>query len=361
MDYSVKYNNNFNNIILSDWTFIELNILDIILSRIKEKNSIDVFIPLWELKDLAKFKRSSMNEWKTKIEEVGNKLLSLRITDFKTRYSEVINFFESFTITEDDELKVRVSKRCLHFVNNLTKNYTTYSCNEFLEIKSTYLKILYKLLKQWRTVGYLELNTYKFKTLLGIPESYSSSKITQRILSPALEEFKGIFKDLTWKVQKGRGHGSPIEKYIFIWKRDEIEEFDENKYLNKNITASEEISFTEEEIDELYPSIEEVEFFFPEKYKPTYKIIDRKLLFVYPNGGEYLKKNYAKSIISFDVNGDVFEIVKEDDKLVAYESNYKVTLDKKTQNKIDILEGQLLIPAQFTKNKEFPFDRTSRK
>ena len=128
------------------------------------------------------------------------------------------------------EVVVQVSGKFEYIVNRLldtqvdengnpvkTKGFTMYELAEFTQIKSTYAKTMYRLLKQWRTIGRRELKIEEFKTLLDAPKTYKSSHIDRLIIKPIMKELPAFFKDLKVKKVKAKTKGNPVKSYIFTW------------------------------------------------------------------------------------------------------------------------------------------------
>lgn len=124
-------------------------------------------------------------------------------------------------------MTVSVHPNFAHIFNKIGIEFTQIELQEFVDISSTYAKTVYRLLKQYRTVGCWTVTLENFKVLLEIPESYRSSNIDQKILTPILDQLGGtdddaIFKNL--KViknkKKGRGRGGVLYSYTFTFDKD---------------------------------------------------------------------------------------------------------------------------------------------
>ncbi len=74
-------------------------------------------------------------------------------------------------------------------------------------LKSTYSKNMFRILKQYKHIGYMKIKIDDFRERLDIPKSYRMSNINQFILSPIIKELLPIFNNLTIhkiKAKKGR-------------------------------------------------------------------------------------------------------------------------------------------------------------
>ena len=63
----------------------------------------------------------------------------------------LFNYFEFNT--DNRTLDVQVAPMFEYIVNKLTANFTVYELAEFTSLKSTYSKTMYRILKQWKTLG----------------------------------------------------------------------------------------------------------------------------------------------------------------------------------------------------------------
>ncbi len=57
------------------------------------------------------------------------------------------------------------------FLNKLETQFTRYELEEFTSIRSTYAKTMYRLLKQWRTLGQKEFSVEDLKRILDTPKN----------------------------------------------------------------------------------------------------------------------------------------------------------------------------------------------
>ena len=112
-----------------------------------------------------------------------------------------MTLFEFFEVDLDKKMvEVKVSSNFDYILNKLETQFTRYELEEFTSIRSTYAKTMYRLLKQWRTVGRKEFSVDDLKRILDTPESYRPSEIDRLILKPIKEQLSPYFVDL--KVKK---------------------------------------------------------------------------------------------------------------------------------------------------------------
>ncbi|WP_312573998.1 replication initiation protein, partial [Staphylococcus saprophyticus] len=62
--------------------------------------------------------------------------------------------FSMFEVNKKEQtLTIQVSEHFDYVLNQLNATFTSYELREFTELRSSYSKSMYRLLKQWRTVG----------------------------------------------------------------------------------------------------------------------------------------------------------------------------------------------------------------
>jgi len=130
--------------------------------------------------------------------------------------------FSKFDVFFDEKkIEVKVSEHFEKIVNVILKNgeFTFYELEEFVQIKSTYAKTMYRHLKQWRTTGKAEFPIERFREMLDVPESYTSGEVTRRVVFQIMKELSPFFEGLKYEVIKGSGRGTPIKSYVFKFKK----------------------------------------------------------------------------------------------------------------------------------------------
>lgn len=220
----VKYENQFNNVALRDFTSNQLDLLMAISSRMKEKNQDYMEFEFDYLKSLIKLEKNYTNEEFIKeITTVNKKLLSLNFM-FETP-KEIIQFalFSYFAINKDTlTLKVQVNPKFSFLLNDLSSNFTRFELEEFVNFKSSYTKEFYRRMKQFRTTGTWNVSIEDFKRLLDIPNSYKISDIDKWVLAPIKKELKEKYKlKITKKYGKLSSRGRPsVIGFEFRFKTD---------------------------------------------------------------------------------------------------------------------------------------------
>lgn len=254
----VIYHNDFNRINLPQFTELEQNLLFAILAKIKDKK-VGESILIYP-QDLKNFSEKNLTN-----KELVNIVLSLREKFFKADFTRIIedkekgligyqtlNLFSEFIIyiknlagksttetfalrssnkkslesAEFSHISFGVNPQFEYILNDLTKNFTRFEFIELASLKGRYTKTLYRLLKQYRTTGWMQIDLDEFCYIMDIPETYTLRDIDMRVLNPAIIELtrertlfdhvsnkkasKIPFKNISVKKIRGKGKGGKI-------------------------------------------------------------------------------------------------------------------------------------------------------
>ena len=218
----VKYDPELNTIPLRKLTPVEMNLFFSIVSRMRDKGDETVRFSFDQLKELSAYKPTANNRFIDDIESTYQKILGLR---FGRRSKDGLHreFFVMFTEFEinghadDPYVDIKIYPKAIKLLNEL-ESWVRYALSEFRDLKSSYAKTMFRLLKQFRTTGYAYFSVADFNELLDVPKSYKSSNINQSVLKPIKEELTPLFRGLTVRKKYGKGRGKPVIGYSFTWK-----------------------------------------------------------------------------------------------------------------------------------------------
>jgi len=210
----LKIPNNFNNISLKGLTETELNIFFSILFKAHTSSSPIVTLSCNELKTLANGDCHSQR-FIASIKSTFQKLMYLT-REIETCDKRIVSsiFTDLIFDMENQNITIYLNTNFTCFYKPLKRNFTAFDLKDFISVRGTYAKNIFRLLHQFKSTNFFVINIEKFKKVLGIPQSYSMSKIDQRILSPVLKELSSFFKNL--KIKKIR-QGKSIKQLNFIW------------------------------------------------------------------------------------------------------------------------------------------------
>ncbi|WP_076633094.1 replication initiation protein [Lactiplantibacillus plantarum] len=218
----VKYQPELNTIPLRKFSPTEMNLFFSIISRMRDKGDQTVRFSFDQLKDLSNYKPTANRRFIDDLRRTYNHLMDLRFgSQSKSGLSfERFVMFTKFKINGDVEepyVDIEIYKDALPLLNHL-ESWVRYALVEFRDLKSSYAKTMFRLLKGYRTTGYAYFSKSDFIELLDIPKSYRQSNTDQYVISPIKEELTPLFRGLTVRKKYGKGRGKPVIGYSFAWK-----------------------------------------------------------------------------------------------------------------------------------------------
>lgn len=235
-----QYKNQVNAIPMRKRTAEEMNIFFSILTHMKNEGTKNIHLDKFELAEIAQYTVSNNKRYYETIKSLTDKLASLKYFEETSNSFKMMPLFTFFEAKWTDDLtnmdlEIEVNKRFEYILNGWNEgNWTRFMLDEFIGIDSTYSKTLFRLLKQWNTVGKREFNLEEFKRLLDIPKSYNVGKINNRIVKNAIRDLEPYFNDLNVKIIKANTQGTPVIGYKFTWQAEKTSSWDSNKFNNNN-------------------------------------------------------------------------------------------------------------------------------
>lgn len=220
----VKYQPELNTIPLRKFTPTEMNLFFSIVSRMRNKGDQTVRFTFDQLKDLSNYKPTANNRFIDDIERTYDHLMDLRFGHRsksgldRERFTMFITF-EIKGSAEVPYVDIQVHPKAIPLLNNL-ESWVRYALTEFRDLKSSYAKTMFRLLKGYRTKGYAYFSKIDFDELLDVPKSYKQGDIDKKILTPIKEELTPLFRGLTIRKKYGKGRGKPVIGYAFAWKAE---------------------------------------------------------------------------------------------------------------------------------------------
>ncbi len=218
----VKYDPELNTIPLRKFTPVEMNLFFSIISRMRDKGDQTVRFSFDQLKELSNYKPTANKRFIDDIENTYQKILGLRFgcrsKDGLDR--EMFVMFTRFEIKGSAKVPyvdIQIYPKALKLLNNL-ESWVRYALTEFRDLKSSYAKTMFRLLKQFRTTGYAYFSKADFDELLDIPKTYRQGDINKKVIKPIKEELTPLFRGLTVRKKYGKGRGKPVIGYSFTWK-----------------------------------------------------------------------------------------------------------------------------------------------
>ena len=220
----VKYDPELNTIPLRKFSAVEMNLFFSIISRMRDKGDQTVRLTFEQLKELSNYKPTANKRFEDDIQSTYQKLMSLHFSKYSKsgKNRELFVMFTKFKIMgecSEPYVDIEIYKDVLPLLNDL-ESWVRYALEDFKNLRSTYAKTMFRLLKQYRTTGHAYFSKEMFNELLDIPKSYnkSSSNIDKFIIKPIKEELTPLFKGFSVHKKYGKGRGKPVIGYSFSWK-----------------------------------------------------------------------------------------------------------------------------------------------
>lgn len=168
------------------------------------------------------------------------KLNSLAYIEQNEESLKIMSIFQEFEIdNKGTYLRILVSQKFEYIINEVLENwqFTSFELAQFAQLKSTYSKTMYRLLKQWRTLGRKTFPKNELFRLLDVPKSMQrSNNFADKVLKHIKHELPAYFTDFKVTPIKSSSRGTPITGYEFSWKAEktgEWKDFDKLEKINK--------------------------------------------------------------------------------------------------------------------------------
>ncbi|SJZ99329.1 Protein involved in initiation of plasmid replication [Cetobacterium ceti] len=243
----LQYKNGLNNLELGKMSAREQDIFFYILFLLSKNKLAPLEIKFSELKKRIDGQYTNNKQLGNTIRKMVKKFQST-VQEYQIEEGKycIFNVLEDTTVDVKNGIittSLKKAFRELLEIEEKSKCYMSIDLKEMCNLKSSYLKILYRYLKQWDNVGKATIKIQDFKKILDIPEAYRFYDIDRRILIPAIEEFKDIFKGFSIEKNNSNTKGKKIDEITFTWQRvvKKKTKKQEDREQEKNITAAKKI------------------------------------------------------------------------------------------------------------------------
>lgn len=214
----VRFDNELNQVSFRGWSGLEQDLFFGVLAKMQGKGTQEVVFDTDDLRNLIDYAGKDHKRWDQILTGAAKHVMQLIYVERTPHEVAVMALFQTFRVNLDDcTMTVRVSDNYEYIINKLRAKFTQFELAEFAQIRSTYAKTAYRLLKQWRTVGRYEMPVADLRAYFGVPKSYDSYKIRSKVLRPIMEELPAYFAELQVTPVRARKRGRPITGYIFTW------------------------------------------------------------------------------------------------------------------------------------------------
>lgn len=219
----VNWNNDLTNFSLKGLNPSELDIFLGICYRCQHQGTRTIKITFDELRKLSYFSAKNNERFQDRVLAVNKKLLSL---SFEVNDGHVycgFSLFSTYKIDTDNEyMEIAVDEHLAYLLNDFEKNYTSMELFEHASMSSTYAKVVYKKLRQFRNQQnpFWKVSYQEFRDYLNIPNSYASNNIDQSIMPQIMKDNSRYFNNLKvekyYEKPKGRGR-TRLGGYMFTY------------------------------------------------------------------------------------------------------------------------------------------------
>lgn len=231
----VKYQNTLNQVSLRRFNATDMNIFYSVVSRVRDKDTNRVVLSYSYLKKLSKYSKHA--DFTGYLKQLTQKLQTLSVeSDDGTVYRTFVLFTEFEANRKTRTLTVSVNPKFTFFFNDLNREFTRFSLNQYTTFRSSYSKTAFRLIKQYRTIGKREFSIDEFRRLMDIPKSYRISDIDRRILKIVKEELSPVIPGLAiTKIKVSGKRGRKVGGYAFSWKpeKPKADDFSYNQILDQ--------------------------------------------------------------------------------------------------------------------------------
>lgn len=219
----VKYHNDLNVITFYEFGQVDFDFLMVLCSKLRDAQDNEITLTFKEFKQLSGYSiNTSEKRFIRELKEMNRKQLQ-SVGEIEKSDGDIdqFNLFSKFSISpKRKEITVKVNEDYRYMLNELTSNFTRFELQEFVNLESKYAKILYRLLKQYRTTGYYRVHIDEFRRLFSVPKSYSNYRILDKIIKPSIKSLEEAFKNLRCNAIYESKPGRPIQAYEFRFKAE---------------------------------------------------------------------------------------------------------------------------------------------
>jgi len=256
------YKNELNAVAFRKFTAIEMNLFFSICTKMRDKGLEKIQYSFEELRELSKYKPSSINRFVSDLDRTYTKMLQLNYrVNYATNNDNGFKRFVLFTDFEVSEknqyVEITTNQNFAYILNEISGNFTKFELEEFTNLRSSYSKTAFRMLKQFRQTGFWKVSIGDFRQLLDVPKSYQMSDIDKKVVKPIIKELSKLFKNLKIKKIKAKKQNK-IEYLEFSFKsQDDIRKNGTKTFkdCNGNYYENSIEYFTKKEVKKSFPII----------------------------------------------------------------------------------------------------------
>jgi len=252
------YKNELNTVPFKNFTTTEMDLFFSICTQMRDKGLTTIKYSFEDLKILSNYKPTSNKRFINNLDKTYTKMLTLTYRVGNDFEFERFVLFNKFKVNGKEKyIEISTNPELQGLINSITGNFTKFELEEFTELKSSYSKTAFRLLKQYRQTGFWKIQIDDFREVLDIPKSYRMTDINKNVLIPIQEELSSIFAG--FKISKVKAKkGNKIEYLEFKFKaEDDMNKRNEKTFRDSdgNYYQKDLFHLTQEEENKAFPTM----------------------------------------------------------------------------------------------------------
>ena len=223
---AVKYHNDVNSVSLKKFTAKELDILIAIMGRMRDHGEDEITFGFVELKKLVGWGKHDNDMFGRALASTYKKLIqcSIRIGNDR-EWTEFVLFTEYKISLDKQIISIAVNSKFRFALNELSSNFTRFELEEFIGLKSSYVKEFYRRMKQFRSTGFWRVSVEEFRRMMDVPKTYQITNLDKYVFAPILSELGKRYHMKIQKLYEARGRGRPrVSGFEFTFDKSPLPE-----------------------------------------------------------------------------------------------------------------------------------------
>jgi len=227
----VKYKNDMNRLNFKGLRKSDMNLFMAICSKVKEQGDNVISIDFDYLRQISNYTGHTINGFVSDLKHMCQRIMAINCEIIMDNGGfNIFTLFQQFIADPETHiLTVKINSDFTWLLNEFTDRYTTFELQEFIKLQSKYAKNLYRILKQWRTVGQYTFNDInEFREKMDVPKAYSSKRLMEKVITPAVKELDKLdksFINFACEPLYAKRRGKPLAGYKFTWKPEQKQSY----------------------------------------------------------------------------------------------------------------------------------------
>lgn len=231
----VIFENELNKLQLGNLSKASMNIFMALCYKMKKQGDKKIKMSFSEIKELAGYKHNGdaaknfivdLDNMTDQLLAVNSKIIEKNPSGKKKIYK--FDLFPTWILDEEEQtLEVGVNADFQWLLNEFN-HYTSLDLGEIVSFKSKYTKNLFRLIRQWKSLGELtvgeggqESSIEDFRKKIGVKDSYTNKEMLRSCIDVAVKEINNTpdcsIKNLSYEKKYANRQGKPLSKIVFRW------------------------------------------------------------------------------------------------------------------------------------------------